>query len=73
MRFQSIGSCRIIVDFVFHHTTGLIHRIDRPCSGVVVFAKTSKAAARISESFRERKVSKDYLCVVNGYLKGQAC
>ena len=36
----------------------------------MVFAKTSKAAARLSESFRERLVGKDYLCVVNGDLKG---
>jgi 23S rRNA-/tRNA-specific pseudouridylate synthase len=49
---------------------GLVHRIDRPCSGVVVFAKTSKAAARLSESFRLRKVVKEYLCIVNGQLEG---
>ena len=49
---------------------GLVHRIDRPCSGVVVFAKTSKAAARLSESFRLRKVVKEYFCIVNGHLEG---
>ena len=50
---------------------GLVHRLDRPCSGVLVFAKTSKAAARLSESFRERKVVKRYLCVVEGRLEGE--
>ncbi|MBI3861210.1 MAG: RluA family pseudouridine synthase, partial [Planctomycetia bacterium] len=32
---------------------GLVHRLDRPVSGVVLFARTSKAAARLSEQFRE--------------------
>ena len=51
---------------------GLVHRIDRPCSGVVVFAKTSKSAARLGEVFRDRTAQKDYVCVVNGILHGQA-
>lgn len=46
--------------------TGLIHRVDRPCSGVVVFAKTSKCAARLSDQFRMRSVLKYYVCMVNG-------
>ena len=48
---------------------GLVHRIDRPCSGVVLFAKTSKAAARLCLSFRNRQVKKHYTCVVNGHMK----
>lgn len=47
---------------------GLVHRLDRPCSGVVALAKTSKAAARLSESFRSRTVKKHYVCVVNGHV-----
>jgi 23S rRNA pseudouridine1911/1915/1917 synthase len=43
---------------------GIVHRIDRPVSGVLVFARTSKAAARISEAFREKKVQKTYWAVV---------
>jgi 23S rRNA pseudouridine1911/1915/1917 synthase len=39
---------------------GIIHRIDRPVSGVVLFAKTSKALERMNESFRERHVQKTY-------------
>jgi len=42
---------------------GVPHRLDRPASGVVVFAKNSKGAARLAEQFRERTVSKVYLAV----------
>ena len=38
--------------------TGVIHRIDRPTSGVVVFAKTSKALARMNKLFQEKKCKK---------------
>ena len=44
---------------------GLIHRLDRPVGGVMVFAKTSKAAARLSEQVREKIFQKTYLVVVN--------
>jgi 23S rRNA pseudouridine1911/1915/1917 synthase len=47
---------------------GLVHRLDRPVAGVVLFARTSKAAARLSAQFRERRVSKEYLAVVHGRL-----
>ena len=47
-------------------TLHLIHRLDRPCSGVVVFAKTAPAAAALNECFRTRQTSKHSLCVVNG-------
>lgn len=43
---------------------GLVHRLDQPVSGLMVFAKTSKAAARLSEAFRTRKVKKYYLALV---------
>lgn len=45
---------------------GLLHRLDRPVSGVMVFAKTSKAASRISEQIRSHKVRKRYRAVVIG-------
>ena len=50
---------------------GLVHRLDRPVSGVMVFARTSKAASRLSEQIRSRKVEKLYRCVVNGVLEGE--
>ena len=39
---------------------GLIHRLDRPVGGVIVFAKTSKAAARLSNQGREKQFQKTY-------------
>jgi len=45
---------------------GLLHRLDRPVSGVMVLAKTSKAASRISDQIRNRSVKKKYLAVVEG-------
>ncbi len=45
---------------------GLVHRLDRPTGGVMVFAKTSKAAARLSEQMRQGDFSKKYLAVLNG-------
>lgn len=50
---------------------GLVHRLDRPVSGVMVFARTSKAAARLGEQFRRRTVAKRYLAVVEGQLRGE--
>ena len=48
---------------------GLIHRLDRPVSGIMVFARTSKAASRLSKQVRERKLTKKYLAVVHGIIK----
>ena len=45
---------------------GLIHRLDRPVGGVMVFAKTSKAASRLSEEVREKNFQKTYLVIANG-------
>ena len=45
---------------------GLVHRLDRPVGGVMVFAKTSKAASRLSEQVREKVFKKKYLVIVNG-------
>lgn len=45
---------------------GLLHRLDKPVSGVMVFAKTSKAASRVSEQIRARNVKKSYLAVLDG-------
>lgn len=45
---------------------GLVHRLDYPVAGVVIFARTSKAAARLSEQFRTGTLEKRYLAVVHG-------
>jgi len=48
---------------------GLVHRLDRGVGGVMIFAKTSKAASRLSEAVRSRTFGKTYLCVVHGSPK----
>ncbi|WP_217587196.1 RluA family pseudouridine synthase [Lentibacillus saliphilus] len=45
---------------------GLVHRLDRPVGGVMVFAKTSKAASRLSDSIRRGVFERTYLAVVRG-------
>ena len=45
---------------------GMVHRLDRPTGGVMVFAKTSKSASRLTQEIQEGVLSKNYLAVVNG-------
>jgi 23S rRNA pseudouridine1911/1915/1917 synthase len=45
---------------------GVVHRLDRPVSGVVLLARTSKGASRLSEQFRTHQVQKTYLALVEG-------
>lgn len=45
---------------------GVVHRLDRPVSGVVCFARTSKAAARLTDAFKARRVHKTYLGIAAG-------
>jgi 23S rRNA pseudouridine1911/1915/1917 synthase len=56
VRYQKPGSVYL----------GLVHRLDRPVGGVMVFAKTSKAASRLSDSVRTRTFLKRYLTVIHG-------
>jgi len=51
---------------------GLVHRLDRPTGGLMIFAKTSKAAARLSEAIKGDDFEKKYLAVVNGVVKDNA-
>jgi 23S rRNA pseudouridine1911/1915/1917 synthase len=51
---------------------GLVHRLDRPVAGVLLFCRTSKAARRISEQFRLGKVKKYYLAVLEGKLNSES-
>lgn len=48
---------------------GIVHRIDRPVCGIMVFAKTSKAASRLSDSIRKREFHKKYIAVVYGSIQ----
>lgn len=56
VRFQKPGNVYL----------GLVHRLDRPVGGAMIFAKTSKAASRLSEAVRSRSFEKTYMCVVEG-------
>lgn len=47
---------------------GLVHRLDRPVGGVMVFAKTSKAASRLSEQVRSKSFKKTYRAVIHGTM-----
>jgi 23S rRNA pseudouridine1911/1915/1917 synthase len=51
---------------------GVVHRLDRVVSGVLLFARTSKAAARLSEQFRTGTIEKIYWAVVDGKVDKQA-
>lgn len=48
---------------------GLVHRLDRPVGGAMVFARTSKAASRLSEAFRTHEQDRRYLAVVEGEIR----
>lgn len=51
---------------------GLVHRLDRPVGGVMVFARTSKAASRLSEQFAAHHAGKTYLAVAQGAINAEA-
>jgi 23S rRNA pseudouridine1911/1915/1917 synthase len=51
---------------------GVVHRLDRPVSGVLLFARTSKAASRLSDQFRRNTVRKHYMAVVEGRMSESA-
>ncbi|GAA3714565.1 RluA family pseudouridine synthase [Salinicoccus jeotgali] len=47
---------------------GLVHRLDRPVGGAIVFARTSKAASRLSEALRTHQIYRKYVAVTRGHL-----
>ena len=49
---------------------GLVHRLDRPVGGIMVFARTSKAASRLSKIIQNHEMIKEYLLVCNGHING---
>ena len=48
---------------------GLVHRLDRPVGGIMVFARSSKAAARLTKAFNEHNITKKYLAIVHGKME----
>ena len=65
-----LSMCRQYIKEKYHKPgnvyLGLVHRLDRPVGGVMVFAKTSKAASRLSESVRTHALKKEYLAILDG-------
>ena len=51
---------------------GLVHRLDRPVGGIMIFAKTSKSASRLSDQVREKVFKKKYLAVVDGKIENKS-
>lgn len=51
---------------------GLVHRLDRPVGGIMVFAKTSKAASRLSEQIRKHHLIKEYTAILCGKARDEA-
>ena len=51
---------------------GLVHRLDRPAGGLVVFARTSKAAARLQDQLKDNELKRTYYCVVRGGHRNNA-
>ena len=45
---------------------GLVHRLDRPVGGIMVFARSSKAASRLSKAFNDHSITKKYMAIVHG-------
>ena len=50
---------------------GLVHRLDRPVGGIMVFARTSKAAARLNEQIKKNEFNKTYLAILDGVLENK--
>ena len=65
-----LSLCKAYVKEAYHKPgdayLGLVHRLDRPVGGVMVFAKTSKAAARLTAQFKDRRAKKRYAAIVEG-------
>ena len=49
---------------------GLVHRLDRPVGGIMVYARTSKAASRLSKMITNNMITKEYLLVCDGIIRG---
>lgn len=47
----------------------LVHRLDRPVGGAIVFAKTSKGASRLADILRRRKLDREYFAIVRGHVR----
>ncbi len=66
-----LSVCKAYIKETYHKPgeayLGLVHRLDRPVGGVMVFAKTSKAAGRLTAQFKDRSAHKRYAAIVDGF------
>lgn len=51
---------------------GLVHRLDRPVGGIMVFARTSKAAKRLNEQIKNHEFNKTYIALLDGVIKAKS-
>ena len=68
-----LSMCKAYLKETYHKPgnvyLGLVHRLDRPVGGAMVFAKTSKAASRLSDSIRKGEITKEYTAILDGVIK----
>ena len=68
--------CKAYIKETYHKPgeayLGLVHRLDRPVGGVMVFAKTSKAADRLTAQFKDRTAHKRYVAIAEGFAPASA-
>lgn len=50
---------------------GVVHRLDRPVGGIMVFARTSKASKRLTDTIKNHQIKKNYLCITEGNMKSE--
>lgn len=66
-----LSICKAYIKEAYHKPgdvyLGLVHRLDRPVGGAMVFARTSKAADRLTAQFKDRRAHKRYVAIVDGY------
>ena len=66
-----LSICKAYIKEAYHKPgdvyLGLVHRLDRPVGGAMVFARTSKAADRLTSQFKDRRAHKRYVAIVDGY------
>ncbi len=71
-----LSACKAYIKKKYHKPgevyLGLVHRLDRPVGGVMVFARTSKAAARLTAQFKGRQARKQYVAIVEGHAAPKA-
>lgn len=67
---ESLAALQILRDQI-NEKVFPVHRLDRPTSGVLIFAKSSEAAQKLADEFLERRVQKKYLAVVRGKFKNE--